>query len=119
MMLDAEDRAVVLAEGQLERRAYMVPDPDESDEPGTCEVCFVALVPRQVRWVDGRLTWRNPTKGTRLCVDCIRIGWRNASCVVCGSVTRSWNWTAKARGNKHRGWCQTCRDRDNLTLELR
>lgn len=118
MMLDAETRAVYLAEAQVRGDSWRTPDKDEGELPTTCEVCLVPLVPRQIRWQDGRLTWRNPTKGSRLCPECIRIGWRNAPCVVCAGPTRTWNWTSKRRGETFRGYCPTCRAEAHQDREL-
>jgi hypothetical protein len=118
MMLDAETRAVVLAEYQMQTDSWKRPDRDEADLATCCEVCATPIVPCVVNLPSGGTAMRNPRPGTRVCPDCIRKHWRSAGCLVCGSVTKSWNWTSKKRNNGHYGWCQTCRDADNREKEL-
>ena len=118
MLMDAPTRAVYRAEEQMESGVWKIPDSDEADLPATCHVCDRPLVPRQIKWQDGRLAMRKPTKGTRLCPECIREGWRNASCVRCGSVTRTWNWSSKKRDDTTRGCCPKCREEMAAEREL-
>ena len=112
MMLDAEDRAVVLAEGQMESGAWRRPDPDErvENDVHACVVCDAPLVGTIVWHAGaGRLVTRKPTVGQKVCTPCNVAGWRSMPCVVCGGPTRTWNWTSKSRGNRHRGTCPKCR----------
>jgi hypothetical protein len=119
MMLDAETRAVYLAEAQLERRSYMTPDPDERVECDAveCAVCTKPLV--------GTIVWhaaakkfvtRKPTTGQTVCRECSQNGWRSKPCVSCFGPTKSWSWSSKARRVSTRGMCDKCRaewHRDN------
>ena len=117
MMLTAAVRAVYLAEEQMRGESWKVPDKDEADEPCACWICDTPLVPFAVHTRYGKVTLRRPTKGSRLCPTCISAGWRNADCVVCGGPTRTWNWTSKRRGNKHRGYCPQCRVESHRNME--
>lgn len=110
MMLDAPTRAVYRAEEQMESGAWKIPDSDEHDLATCCHVCAEPLVPVKINLPSGRIAWRKPLAGTRVCPACVRIGWRTAACVVCGGVTRTWDWPSKRRNKSHRGYCKPCRE---------
>lgn len=103
--------AIAAARRQLEQLDRCnEPDPDEGEDACVCHVCAAPIVSRPVRLPHGGYAMRRPPKGTRLCPACIRNHWRNAPCVSCGGVTRTWNWSSKARKVGTRGMCPTCRE---------
>lgn len=113
MMLDAETRAVLLADAQMQSDAWRRPDPDERDEADTathCLVCATPLVPLPV-WSPNaqKMTLRKPTAGQRVCRACNLKGWRSKPCIVCEGPTKSWAWSSKARRIATRGMCDKCR----------
>jgi hypothetical protein len=112
MMLDAETRAVVLADAQMELERWRTPDPDERDEADTateCIVCTKPMLPFVVKDRNGRLTFRKVTAGQKVCRECSQKGWRSTPCVCCSGPTKSWAWSSKARRNATRGMCDKCR----------
>ena len=120
MMLDAETRAVVLAEYQMRSESWKRPDPDERVECDVkaCIVCGEELVGTWVKTVSGGTALRKPTRGQKVCTPCNKAGWRAMPCVVCGGPTRTWNWTSEKRGNTNRGKCPKCREAWHAEREL-
>jgi len=114
MMLDAGTRAVYRAEEQMSSGSWRTPDPDETERGDTathCIVCDVPLIPFLFFHAGaGKMVYRNPTKGQKVCRACSQKGWRTRPCLGCGGPTKTWAWSSKARCNARRGLCDSCQD---------
>lgn len=82
--------AAARAQEQIDRGAWMVPDPDENVPPPACVVCEGPLEPSK----------RRPRK---VCLSCATEGWTAATC-ACGRPLHRRDQKAKLRCR-----CGTCR----------